>query len=421
MENKPKRPRVSFSFIRNIFISIFAISIAFGAGYALGFKGLYSDLFGYPKVTIDRSNPSDKKDLDFSLFWRTWDTLNAKYFDKDKLIPAKMVYGAVQGMVASIGDPYTVFLPPNENKVIQEDLKGSFEGVGIQLGFKGQQLAVIAPLPGSPAEKAGILPGDFIVGIKDAVKYIDIKNTQGLSLEEAVQIIRGDKGTTVILLVLREGVEGLMTVDIQRDTLDIPSIVLSFVGDGNNIADFKVLKFAAETQGEWDNAVVEVLKKGEIKGIILDLRNNPGGYLQGAVDLATDFLDSGKVVVIEEDGNKIKTEYKVEKLGRLKNAKLVVLINKGSASASEILAGALRDQKKTILVGDVSFGKGTIQEPEESGDGSGLHITIARWLTPDGIWVNEKGLEPDIKITDDPKTEVDEQLEEAIKEILNTD
>ena len=150
MENKPKRHRVSFSFIRNIFISIFAISIAFGVGYALGFKGLYSDLFGYPKVTIDRSNPSDKKDLDFSLFWRTWDTLSAKYYDKDKLIQAKMVYGAVQGMVASIGDPYTVFLPPNENKVIQEDLKGSFEGVGIQLGFKGQQLAVIAPLPGSP-------------------------------------------------------------------------------------------------------------------------------------------------------------------------------------------------------------------------------------------------------------------------------
>jgi carboxyl-terminal processing protease len=191
------------------------------------------------------------------------------------------------------------------------------------------------------------------------------------------------------------------------------------VGDQKDIADLRVFRFAAETQGEWDNAVVEVLKKGQLKGIILDLINNTGGYLQGAVDLATDFLDSGKVVVIEEDGNKNRTEYKVEKLGRLKNSKLVVLINKGSASASEILAGALRDQKKTKLIGDVSFGKGTIQEPEELGDGSGLHITIARWLTPNGTWVNEKGLEPDIKISDNPKTDVDEQLQEAIKQITS--
>jgi carboxyl-terminal processing protease len=203
MENNPKRLRVSFSFIRNIFISIFALSIAFGVGYAFGFKGFYASLFGYPKVNIDRNNPSNKKELDFSLFWKTWDTLSAKYYDNNKLIPAKMVYGAVQGMVASIGDPYTVFLPPNENKVIQEDLKGSFEGIGIEIGFKGQQLAVIAPLPGSPAEKAGILAGDFIVGIKDVVKNVDIKNTQGLSLEQAVEIIRGDKGTSVTLILLR--------------------------------------------------------------------------------------------------------------------------------------------------------------------------------------------------------------------------
>jgi carboxyl-terminal processing protease len=218
---------------------------------------------------------------------------------------------------------------------------------------------------------------------------------------------------------LREGVDEPFTVDIVRDTLDIPSVAVTFVGDGQDIAHLSVYRFAAETQGEWDSAVTEILKKGQIKGIILDLRNNPGGYLQGAVDLATDFLDSGTVVVIEEDANKARVEYKVEKLGRLKKTKLVVLINKGSASASEILAGALRDQKKVVLVGDTSFGKGTIQEPEELDDGSGLHITIARWLTPNGTWVNEKGLEPDVKIKDDPATEVDEQLEEAIK-ILNT-
>jgi carboxyl-terminal processing protease len=417
MENKPLKVKISFSFIRKVFVSVFALAIAFGAGYGLGFKGLLTNLLGYPEVKIDRTLPADKKELNFSLFWRTWDTLNAKYYDKEKLIPAKMVYGAISGMVSSIGDPYTVFLPPSENKVIQEDLKGSFEGVGIQLGFKGTQLAVIAPLPGSPAEKAGVMAGDLIVGIKDEGKGVDIKNTQNMNLETAVETIRGDKGTTVTLTLVREGVDEPLSVDIVRDTLDVPSVALTYVGENKDIAHLSVYRFAAETQGEWDNAVTEILKNGQPKGIILDLRNNPGGYLQGAVDLATDFLDSGTVVVIEEDANKSRIEYKVEKLGRLKKTKLVVLINKGSASASEILAGALRDQKKVQLIGDTSFGKGTIQEPEELDDGSGLHITIARWLTPNGTWVNEKGLEPDVKVKDDPATSADEQLDAAIKVI----
>ncbi|OGM13746.1 hypothetical protein A3A76_02345 [Candidatus Woesebacteria bacterium RIFCSPLOWO2_01_FULL_39_23] len=415
MADKIQLPRTSLNLMRKIVLAIFAISIIFGAGYALGFKGYYSEAFSYPKVNINRDLPVDKKDLEFSFFWRIWDTISAKYYDKDKIIPAKMVYGAIKGMVAAIGDPYTVYLPPNENKIVQEDLKGSFEGVGIQLGFKSTQLAVIAPVPDSPADKGGIKAGDVIVGIKDESKKIDIKNTQGISLQEAVEIIRGPKGSSVTLFLIREEHDGVIETTLVRDILDIPSVALSYVGAGGDIAQIKVYKFAAETQAEWEKAVMDVLKKGELKGIIIDLRNNPGGYLEGAVDLGSDFLEQGEVVVIEEKGDKSRVDYKVEKMGRLRNRNVVVLINKGSASASEILAGALRDQKKIKLIGDASFGKGTIQEPEELEEGSGLHITIARWLTPNGTWVNDKGLEPDVKVSDNPDTEEDEQLEAAIK------
>ena len=255
----------------------------------------------------------------------------------------------------------------------------------------------------------------MIVGIKDESKKIDIKNTQGISLQEAVEIIRGPKGSSVTLFLIREEHDGVIETTLVRDILDIPSVALSYVGAGGDIAQIKVYKFAAETQAEWEKAVMDVLKKGELKGIIIDLRNNPGGYLEGAVDLGSDFLEQGEVVVIEEKGDKSRVDYKVEKMGRLRNRNVVVLINKGSASASEILAGALRDQKKIKLIGDASFGKGTIQEPEELEEGSGLHITIARWLTPNGTWVNDKGLEPDVKVSDNPDTEEDEQLEAAIK------
>ena len=324
-----------------------------------------------------------------------------------------MVYGAIKGMVASVGDPYTVFLPPVENKIVDDDLKGSFDGVGIQIGYQKEWLTVIAPVPGSPADKKGVKAGDIIYSIRDVGKNINIQNTQGLSVQEAVSTIRGAKGSSVILTLVREGVDKPFEIELVRDTLDVPSVVLKYVGTDKNIAHITLSKFAAETQSEWDKVITNLLTS-DFSGIILDLRNNPGGYMKGAIDLGADFIDEGKVVVIEESAEE-KREFKVDKMGRLKNQKLVVLINKGSASASEILAGALRDNNKIPLIGDTSFGKGTIQEPEDMENGVGLHITIAKWLTPSGYWVNEKGLVPDYQVSDDADTPDDEQLNQAVK------
>jgi carboxyl-terminal processing protease len=414
MVTRQLSPKINFSTLRRSIFSVVIILGVFSGGYLLGNKNYHASLEKFPKVTISRELPPEKQDLDFSLFWRVWDTLEAKYFDKSKLVPSQMVYGAIKGMVAALGDPYTSFLTPEENKVVQEDLRGSFEGVGIQIGFKGSQLAVIAPLPNTPAEKVGLKAGDYIVGIEDKLKGVET-GTAGISLPEAVQIIRGPKGTTVTLTILREGEEEPITVDIVRGNIDVPTIMLSYVGDEEDVALVKLIKFTSETQDEWENTVLELLKKPELRGIIIDLRNNPGGFLQGAVNIASEFLDSGTVVVIEEQADGFKNEFKVDRIGRLRNTGIVVIVNGGSASASEILAGALRDQKHTPIVGEVTFGKGTIQEPQEIEGGAGLHITIARWLTPSEQWVNEGGLEPDVQIEDNPETPEDEQLQEAIR------
>ena len=410
-------PKFSLRYLRNIFITIVLLTLIFSLGYYLGLRKFYVSVYGYPKVSIERNTPPDKGNLDFSLFWTVWDKVNDKYFDKTKLIPAKMVYGAISGMVSSLGDPYTVFLPPTENKLVQEDLKGSFDGVGIQLGYRKDWLTVIAPVPGSPADKKGVKAGDIVYSIRDDAKNINVKNTQGLAIQEAVSMIRGEKGTKVYLTLVREGVEKPFEVELVRDTLDIPSTTVNYVGENGKFAHIILSKFSAETESEWNKAILDLLTHN-FDGIILDLRNNPGGYMKGAVDLGSDFMEVGDVVVIEETGTQ-KQEYKVENIGRLRNRNVVVLINGGSASASEILAGALRDNNKVKLIGDTSFGKGTIQEPQELDGGVGLHITIARWLTPSGYWVNEKGLKPDIEVSNDPATDVDEQLEAAIKELQN--
>ncbi len=317
-------------------------------------------------------------------------------------------------MVSSLGDPYTVFLPPSENKLVQEDLGSSFEGVGIQIGYKGTQLAVMAPLPGSPAEKVGVKAGDFIMGIKDAGKDLEV-GTQGMSLADAVKDIRGPAGSKVTLTLLRDNTPQPIIVDIVREKLNVPSVAVSYTGKDNKIAQIKLTKFGSDTDLEWQKAVNEIVGKGNIAGIVLDLRNNPGGYLEEAVSIGGEFLKMNSTVVIEEKANGQRTPYKVDKVGKLIDMPITVIINGGSASASEILAGALRDDKHVKLVGETSFGKGTIQEPEDLVGGAGLHITIARWLTPSGLWVNGKGLEPDVKVKNDDNSTTDKQLEEAVK------
>ena len=412
--NNMSFPKIPLRLLRNIFVFIFFASLFFTSGYLFGKQGFETEIQQFPKVSISRELPPANKNLDFNLFWRVWDTVHTKYFDKEKIKDADLVYGAIQGMVAAVGDPYTVFLPPSENKLVQEDLQGSFEGVGIQIGFKGSQLAVIAPLAGSPAERVGVKAGDFIIHIKDEKRNIDM-GTIGINLEEAVRAIRGPAGTHVALTLLRKDVEEPIVLEVTREAIDVPSIVVDYVGKDRTIAHIKLLKFSGETLSEWEDKVVELLTNPDLSGIILDLRNNPGGFLQGAVELASDFLNTSDVVVKEEDYTSQTQEYRVEKLGRLRSQKMVVLVNQGSASASEILAGALRDKRGVKLVGEVTFGKGTIQEPQQINDGAGLHITIARWLTPSGFWVNEVGLKPDVEVEDKEETEEDEQLLEALR------
>ncbi len=398
--------------VRKIFfVAIFA-SLVFLSGYSVGKAGFVAELANFPRVHITRITPV--KDLDFALFWKVWDTINNSYYDKSKVKKGDMVYGAIRGMVASLGDPYTLFLTPSDNKVSNEDLQGNFSGVGIQIGFKGTQLVVIAPLPESPAEKAGVKAGDLIMGIKDTSKGVDI-GTANINLQEAVQHIRGQKGTKVTLTLMREGSDKPIVVDLVREQINVPSVTLKYTGKNNEIAHLSILKFGAETPGEWQKSVNEIAAKGDsIKGIVLDLRNNPGGYLQDAVDIAGEFLEANSVAVIQATVD-TQIPLKTDREGRFINAKVVVLVNGGSASASEILAGALRDNKKIKLIGEKTFGKGTIQEPQELDGGAGLHITIAKWLTPNGTWVHDKGLEPDDKVEDKADTEEDEQLLEAVK------
>lgn len=407
--------RLNFSIARNVILYSITIGVIFVSGYGLGANGFKLDSGSFPKIKISREVP-DNRDIDFGLFWRIWDTIDTSYYDKSKISPQKMVYGAIAGMVSSMGDPYTAFLPPDENKVVEEDLSGSFEGVGIQIGFKGKNLAVIAPLPKSPAEESGVKAGDLIVGIIDEDKKIDI-GTSGIALSDAVKIIRGKAGTKVTLVLLREDSTEPFKKEITRKAIDVPSVSVSYL-ENNTIAHIKLIKFGADTEKEWAKAVSQIVDHGsQLTGVVLDLRNNPGGYLQSSVDIAGEFLKKDSVVVIEDRGGKNKTDYKTSRSGSFQETKVVILVNGGSASASEILAGALSEAKGYKLVGEKTFGKGTIQEPLQLEKGSSLHITVAKWLTPNGNWVNEKGLEPDVVVTDDQETEIDEQLQEAIKQL----
>lgn len=410
--------KLKLSKIRQFALILSLVAVSFAAGWWANENGinLRPESISQQKKVF---TPLDHSGIDFSLFWEVWDRLGTNYFDKSKLDSQKMVLGAIKGMVSSLGDPYTVFLPPDEQKRTQEDLGGEFEGIGIQIGFKGTQLAVIAPLEGSPAEKAGVKAGDFIVGIKDKNKKVDT-GTFGMSLPDAVQAIRGSAGSAVTLLLTREGADKPIEKEITRAKIEVPSVKLSFVGQDNSVARLQLFRFGDNTNGEWDKAILKINPPNggeKSKGMILDLRNNPGGYLSGAVSIASEFIPQG-VVVIQENGQETRQEFKASGKARLADIKLVVLVNGGSASASEIVAGALRDNNRAKIIGEKTFGKGTIQEAQQL-DLSGLHITTARWLTPKGTWVNDKGgLEPDIEVKDNPDTETDEQLEKAIEELL---
>lgn len=392
--------------------SILIILLVFLLGWQLGHRDLEIKLSNYrPSVSVINKEPPKSINLDFKLFWDVWDLLSRSYLDKKALDPQKLFYGAISGMVAAVGDPYTVFLPPEQQKYSQEELNGSFEGVGIQLGFnKDKRLTVIAPLLGTPAQKAGLKPEDLII-------KIDGKETMNMTLPEAVSLIRGPKGTKIDLTILREGESDPKVFTLTRDSIIVKSVSISFkaISLKKKVAVIKLSRFGERTRDEWNESIGSILSEGS-QGVVLDLRNNPGGFLDGAVFIASEFLDWGDVV-LQENSKGEKTAFKVNRAGRLINMPMIVLINKGSASASEIVAGALQDRKRAKLIGEKSFGKGTIQEAEDLAGGTGIHITVAKWLTPNGRWVNEsQGLDPDVKIEDEKEDATkDPQLDKAIE------
>lgn len=360
------------------------------------------------KIVIDKgSNPNE---ADYSLLWETLDLLNTKYVDRP-LDQRKLMYGAVAGLVNATGDPYTVFFDPDESKKFAEELQGSFDGIGAEIGIKDDQLVVVAPLDGTPAKKAGLMPGDAILAIND-------ESTGIMTVDVAVSKIRGKAGTEVKLTILPKGKREPKEVKIIRAKIEIKSVEFSSKTiDNKKIAVIKMNRFGEDTKGAFDEAVAKVLS-GNYNGLILDLRNNPGGYLEIAVAIASNWIESGEIVLKEKGNGNESNEYKATGLNRLKGVKTVVLVNGGSASASEILAGALQDYKLATLVGEKTFGKGSVQELTELKNDSTLKITIAKWFTPKDRGINKIGLEPDIMVelkAEDAAKDLDPQMEKALE------
>lgn len=365
---------------------------------------------------VNAQSPENREDVDFDVFWEVWDLLERDYIYQDRIDATKMVDGAVGGLAASLEDPYTMYLPKKANERSGQDLAGSFYGVGIELGYIDGILAAVSPLEGSPAIAAGVQAGDLIINVKDEAKEIDEESAQW-SLTRAVDVIRGPKGSPVTLTLAREGATEPIEVTIYRDEIIVESVTLEFVEHaGKRVAHLKLSRFGERTQDEWDRAVSEILsQRTSIDGVVLDMRNNPGGFFNGAIDIASEFIENG--VVVTQKDRLISQDFEAIGKARLKDIPVEVLVNKGSASASEIVAGAIRDRLGAKLVGTQTFGKGTVQDRRELSNGAGIHITVARWMLPGGDWIHEEGIPVDIEVEQDFDTEADEQLLRAIEEI----
>ena len=360
-----------------------------------------------PIVTVINQTPSNQ-DLDFSLFWEVWNMVGDDYLERP-VDRQKMMYGAIQGMVNALGDPYTSYLPPQVNEVVTDAINGTYKGIGAELGLRDGQLIIVAPLDGSPAKEAGVLAGDKILEIES-------NGTVGISLTEAVSKIRGEAGTLSTLKLQRNDNEPFL-VRIKRGVITVASVAWENKGDGT--AYIRVSRFGGDTNSEWQKVVKEInVEMDELDVVVVDVRGNPGGYLQSSVYLADEFVQKG-VVLWEESATGDLESFDAERIGAFENIPQVyVLVDEGSASASEILAAALRDLVKAKIVGVKTFGKGTIQDARDFKDGSGVHITVAKWLTPNKVWIHKTGLEPDIIVErsdEDINNNVDTQLDKVLE------
>ncbi|MBI2063429.1 MAG: S41 family peptidase [Candidatus Yanofskybacteria bacterium] len=388
-------------------IIVLALAVGFIGGFYFKNQWVPESVGNVPVLNQDIGK---QKGVDFSLFWTVWDMLHNRYVDKDKLDTQDLIYGAIDGMVKTAGDPYTVFLKPKESEEFQQQIRGAFGGIGIEIGLRKNILTVIAPIKNTPAAQAGLLAGDKILKVDD-------KSTEGMKLDEAVSLIRGPKGSKVTLTITRDGLEKTKEVIITRDTIKIPAVNWKLLDE--DVAYIEIFTFNQNADSEFKKTAQEIADS-KAKKIILDLRNNPGGLLDSAVNIAGYFLDSNKVVTIERFGDGRENQFLTRPNGQLKNYPVVVLINKGSASASEILAGALKDNRGVLIVGETSFGKGSVQEVLELAKKSSLKVTIAKWFTPSGVSINENGIKPDIEVKrteEDVNEDKDPQLDK-VKELI---
>ena len=406
--------------------ALIVIGVSFGMGFSYGQKAAPE----IKKVSgLENKEAGKPADVNFTPFWKTWNVLNEKYAstatstsNEDK------VWGAIEGLAASLKDPYTVFFPPENNKLFTSEISGSFEGVGMEIGIKNEIITVIAPLKDTPAAKAGILPGDKILKIDD-------RQTFGMKVEEAIKHIRGKKGTEVTFSILREDKKEPIEVKVVRGTIAIPTIDTEFkhiifgqedaTPEGlqqSGVFTIRLYSFSQTSPELFRNALRKFIESGTNK-LIIDLRGNPGGYLDAAVDIASWFLPAGKVIVSEDFGkNSPPIVYRTRRDAVFnKNLKLVILVNSGSASASEILAGALKEYGIAKLVGTPTFGKGVVQELVDITPETSLKVTVARWLTPKGNSISQKGITPDVEVKMTPEDIAkgkDPQMEAAVKLLM---
>lgn len=343
-------------------------------------------------VNLNRSlNHSDS--VDFNQFWEVWDQVKKKYV-KQPVKDSDLFYGAIQGMVAGLGDPYSVYFTPEAAAEFNKSLTGEFSGIGAEIGIKNNQLVIISPLPDTPAEKAGLKPGDKIL-------MIDQRSTFGMDVNTAVENIRGPATSTVKLNILRTGWDKSKDFVIHRAKINVPSVMFSM--KPGNVAYLRIMQFNDNTIPQLNKYISDIQNK-KASGIILDLRGNPGGYLDAAVEMASEWVKDGKIVSERFSGGDENIHYS-DGLHRLAGIKTVVLVNKGSASASEIVAGALQDNRAGTVVGEQTFGKGSVQDYQILPDGSALKVTVAEWYTPNGNNINEKGITPDVEVKEDVEKE----------------
>jgi carboxyl-terminal processing protease len=393
---------------QKVVLLIILVVLSIAAGYYFGARGFDIRVKrDPPEIEVSNKIPPNQ-DINFSLFWDVWTLLTSEHIERP-FDTQQMVYGAIKGMVESVEDPYTSFLPPEEHEAVNDSLNGTYEGIGAELDVRDGQLMVVAPLDGSPAKAAGIRSGDKIVKIEDEL-------TIGIGLSEAVTKIRGEAGTISTLTIVREGIEEPFPVRIKRGKITVDSVTWEDKGDG--VAYIRISRFGNDTNAQWDKTAAQVnVQMPEINAIVIDVRGNPGGYLLSPVHIAGDFMKN-KIVALEENSMGDISELKTNRLGNFEGIPLVVLIDGGSASASEILAAALKLHADALLVGTQSFGKGTIQDARDFPDGSSVHITVAKWLTPDETWVHETGITPDEVVElskEDIEQNNDIQLEKALE------